>query len=97
MLVPYDETTFEQLCEQIRSEGDRRPGWLRKWIAAARPLTVTIPTRKLDGPIRPLLEEVHFARNHNDQQRPDWFLALPGLVYDGMLGLIEPDQQPNIL
>lgn len=87
VLVPYGAETFAHLSEQILDDGPRPPGLLRSWIAAARPLTVTPYRPREDSPLWPHLREVHFARRPQPGDPPNWYIALPGLGYDDLLGL----------
>lgn len=95
ILVDYDEAEFQRLrdeMDEIRSRSLRRPGELRKWIAAARRMSVGHLFRAgRDAPILQHLDPVHFGRP-TGEGKADWYIALRDLKYDNDLGLIEPDE-----
>ncbi len=97
VLVPYNQTEFDRLREEILASGPRRPGALRQWIARARPLTVTVYATRLDGPLRQHLEPVYFSPNPASHEQPDWYLALPSLQYDTTLGLVVPKEMERVV
>ncbi len=94
VLVPYEpeRALFEELKSEMRSTANRGPGWLRRWIQRARPLTVGLHHPRDDAPIWNHLEPVYFSPSaRRDIDRADWHIAMPGLPYDLTLGLIIPE------
>ncbi len=95
ILVNYDETEFQRLRDVIREildQPSRRPGELRKWIAAARRVSVGhLYKAGGDAPIFQHLDPIHFGQPTREG-KADWYIATEGLEYDRDIGLIEPDE-----
>jgi len=93
ILVSYKPDLFDRLLQEIRSDEERQSGFIRRWIAVARPLTVSIYRPADDAPIWTYLDPIYFARRQAIHDEPDWYAVLPGLEYDdSMLGLIMPTE-----
>ncbi|MDR3618729.1 MAG: CRISPR-associated endonuclease Cas3'' [Paludisphaera borealis] len=91
ILVPYCTKTFNDLVARI--DPDRRdrkpPGFYRKWIRDARPLTVGVYPEQLTAALQSHLCPVFFGRPDNRlYEEADWFYCLNNDLYDGeLLGL----------
>jgi hypothetical protein len=100
ILVSYDEAEFSRLREgiyEILDRSPRKPGELRKWIAAARRMSVGhLYKGGADAPIFQHLDPVHFGRPRPDG-RGDWYLPLHGLKYDEDLGLLEENEWQTVI
>lgn len=92
IVVPYDRPVFETL----RAEAEHGVGSIesiRSWIRRARPHAVSPYRPKRDAAIWNHLQPVQFSRRERvDNDEAEWFVALPELRYDTILGLIEPEQ-----
>jgi len=97
ILVPYDRVEFTRLIEQIHSENPRELGFLRRWIAAARPLTVALYRPRPESPIRTYLKPIYFARRPTVGDEPDWYAAGRDMTYDELLGLTPPTEYDGII
>lgn len=100
ILVNHEEAEFQRLrdrLQEILDSSPRRPGELRKWIAAARGISVShLYKGGGDTPIFQHLEAVHFGQPTREG-KADWYIALKGLEYDEDLGLIEPEEHTHII
>ena len=95
VLVPYEPATFDGLCDEIRSGDRRKPGFLRDWIRRARPHSVGVYRKDLQGPIRGFLLSVFFGKRAGNDEDADWFVCLPDATYDENLGLRFPEEFPT--
>ncbi|MFW6154695.1 MAG: CRISPR-associated endonuclease Cas3'' [Planctomycetota bacterium] len=89
VLVPYDKALFDRLVDAISSDEPRPPGFLRRWIAEARPITVSIYKGSNDAPVLRRLRSIWFSRRPAVGDEPDWYVAGPDLDYDPLVGLPE--------
>lgn len=92
ILVRHDSAEFARLLDMIRSDATRGPGFIRQWISAARPLSVSICKPKPDATIMTYLESIRFSTRPDSRDEPDWYAATPGLKYDERMGLEEDIQ-----
>lgn len=93
ILVPYDETEFEQLCAETEQDDFNRLESIRGWIRRARPHAISLYRPKLgDAKLWNCIEPIQFSRK---QERADsdaqWFVALPSAQYDPLLGWCDFD------
>jgi len=100
ILVNYDEAEFQRLRDElpdILGRSPRRVGELRKWVAAARRMSVGHLFRPdRDAPIFQHLDEYHFGQPGR-QDKADWYIALPNLEYDNDIGLVEKNEWETII
>jgi len=93
ILVPYDAQWFHTLKDEIETTTGLTPAFIRDWIHRARPHAVSPYRPPRDAAVWSHVEPVQFSRRRRlDNDEAEWFVALPGLQYDGLLGLIEPDE-----
>lgn len=84
VLTAYDPARYEHLATEVRARG-----LSRRWVAAARPLTVSLfRPRGVQG-VFDCLEAARF-RDRNRTQAPDWFIHLRPEHYHRKLGLQVP-------
>ncbi len=97
IVVPYDPAVFDEL----NSARDDLPGnieAIRRWIARARPHTVSPRRPPCDSPLWRFIEPIRFSRRHEpDDERASWFIALNDLEYDPLLGLVMPGDEPLVV
>ncbi len=97
VLVPYDRERFEILKERVTSGTFFTAQAIRKWVAEARELSVSIYRPKLDSPVWQVLQPIQFGPKFKyDNQEADWFYCLPDAEYDPLLGLKLPKEFINI-
>jgi CRISPR-associated endonuclease/helicase Cas3 len=84
VLTAYDPTRYEELATGVREKG-----LSRRWVAAARPLTVGLFRPRGAHRIYDLLEP---ARLRDRSQAPDWFIHLRPEHYHRKLGLQVPKE-----
>lgn len=90
VLVPYDPRAFEQLRREIRETEPLTPEFIRRWCHRASPYAVGLFRPRANAPITPHLEPIQFSRRRRvEDVEADWFLALPGVDYDPLLGISE--------
>ena len=91
ILVPYDRKAFERLRDEAKAgfaNGDAR----RRWRQAATHHAVSIIRPKIDSPLSGHIEPVDFfAGRETETSEADWFIALDGIEYDDLTGLVLPD------
>ena len=98
VVVPYDRSAFNQLNLDL-SEADRlTPELIRRWCRNACQHAVSLFRPKPDATIWNHLAPVQFSRRREvDNEEADWFFALPGLEYDSLVGIREPEDNLMIL
>jgi hypothetical protein len=88
VLVPYEPNLFEQLRDEIQNTERFTPDFLRNWIRRASPYAVNLFRPKDTDAIAPYLEPVQFShRRKTEPREADWFIALPSVQYDSLLGI----------
>ncbi len=95
ILVPYEQRAFDTLCQWIGSDEPRDLESVRRWIAEARPYTVSPFRPKRESTLWNVIEPVQFSRHHeHTDEEADWFRLLATGQYDPLVGLIYPDGIP---
>ncbi len=90
VLVPYNPQAFEQLSREIRETDPLTPDFICAWRRRATPHAVSLFRPQNNSPLAPHLEPVQFSRRHPvEWWQADWFIALPGIEYDALLGVAE--------
>lgn len=87
VLVPYDPEAFQQLVAESRTLPQSSPGAVRDWCRRAAPYAVGLYRPRTVAPILPFLEPVSFSHRQAEWQDAEWFVALPELCYDPLLGV----------
>lgn len=92
VVTPYDRTVFDDLIEEMESDGYRDIEFIRQWIAKARPYTVSMVRPMPDKAVWNCLKPIQFSRkkeanNHNS----NWFKTLEAVKYDELTGLEIPE------
>jgi len=87
VVVPYDRTAFEQLVAESTELPRSRPDRVRDWCHRAAPYAVGLYRPRDVAPIIPYLEPVQFGHRDLESWEAEWFVALPGLEYDPLLGV----------
>jgi CRISPR-associated endonuclease/helicase Cas3 len=88
ILVPYDRTVFRKLVEQMESNQPRNLKMIRRWIAAARPYTVSLYRPKRDDSAWCHLAPICFSlKEEPDNATHNWFYTLPDAKYEKLTGL----------
>lgn len=92
VLVPYDPEAFDKLCRWMKSDEARDLESVRRWIAEARPYTVSPFRPKRESALWNVIEPVQFSRHHQcTDDEADCFRLLATGRYDPLLGLVGPD------
>lgn len=95
VLVPYDRAQFEALRDESErgfDDADAR----KRWRERASKHAVSV-YRNDNSPIWPHLAAVEFYRGvETTNAEADWFVALEGLAYDRIAGLVVPDRSDLI-
>jgi len=100
VLAPYDRTAFNHLKQKLENTGDRPPGFVRDWIRAATPHSVSINRPKPEAAVSHFIEPVEFyplraaAGLATPAWQSNWFIALDSLKYDTLLGVVPPEDGP---
>ncbi len=90
VLVPYEPKVFAELCDEAH-EGFADADARRRWRERASRHAVSI-YRNDNSPIWPHLEAVEFYKGvEATNAESDWFIALAGLRYDTLTGIVAPD------
>lgn len=88
VLVPYDPALFEQLRSEITETPRLTPKFIRDWCRRASPYAVNLFRPRDNDPIVPHLDPIQFSRHREvETWNADWFIALRGIEYDGLLGI----------
>jgi hypothetical protein len=90
VLTAYDPARYEELATAVRGKG-----LSRRWVAAARPLTVGLFRPRGVHRIFDFLEPARL-RDRNRTQAPDWFIHLRPEHYHPKLGLQVPQEMEFI-
>lgn len=83
VLVPYDQSVYDELAGLVRREGISRT-----WIRRARPHTISVYRGRRSAPIWDWLEPVRCGR---DRESDEWFIYLRSDHYDAKVGLQPPE------
>ncbi|MGN6627264.1 MAG: hypothetical protein ACTHLN_11660, partial [Tepidisphaeraceae bacterium] len=90
VLVPYDLAIFNELKAQL-DVGLQNADARRRWRERAQQHSVSVFRR----PTHPILPHVAAVSLYRGQEptidEADWFIALPGVDYDPLLGLVVKD------
>lgn len=91
VLVPYDTSAFDELVEEITTEGPRKTGFVRDWLRRASQHSVGVFRPKLDHPLWSHLKPVPLSRKPAVSfAETSWFIARDSLTYDPLTGLVAP-------
>ena len=92
VLTAYNPDEQKKLTAELEHPPDRRDGWVRDWIRRASRYAVSMfrPPRG-SGLANHLQPIAFFPKRRAELEDGSWFLALPGLPYDDLLGLVAPD------
>jgi hypothetical protein len=90
VLVPYDREVFDALRNEPFSEKPLSPKELRTWMHRAVPHSVAIFRPDIDNPLTPHLQPVPTGARKPELSQAEWAVALPGIEYHGLLGLLTP-------
>jgi hypothetical protein len=86
VVVPYDQEIFARLAKEVKN------GRLtRDWISMARPHTVGVSWPARDALLRSWLEPIPLT--YKDMAE-DWFLLGDHVLYDPLMGLLQPEGLP---
>lgn len=90
VVAPYDQPTFRSLADQAAQLPGVGLEAIRCWCrqAAGHAVGVYRPTDAKT--MAAFLEPVRFGSRDDDSWAADWYIALPGLPYDRLVGLTEP-------
>jgi CRISPR-associated endonuclease/helicase Cas3 len=90
VLVPYDPAVFSRLRREILETQPLTSEFIRGWCRRATHHAVSL-FRPSDGaPIVPHLEPIQFSRRHRvEVPDAEWFISLPGITYDPLMGVSE--------
>ncbi len=83
VLVPYDNTRFQALAEEVRQ--NRLSG---RWIVRARPYSVALFRPRADDPVGWRLEPVAVR---GGAPSGEWFLYMDAKDYSAEIGLVPPE------
>ena len=98
VLVRYDTEAFEALRAELGEAERLTPRWIRRWIRRATPHAVGLFRPKDHDAIWNLLEPAQFSRRRLvENYEASWFIALEGLGYDAMTGLVVPGDVSFVL
>ena len=92
VLVPYKQKVFKTLRDEILATDRSRSDLLRGWLRRAAPYAVAIFRPRSDATIWNHLEPISLSRRPADSSDAQWFLALPGIEYDKLIGLSEREE-----
>jgi CRISPR-associated helicase Cas3/CRISPR-associated endonuclease Cas3-HD len=91
VLVPYDRETFDRLCEEIQ-QGDLSAGQIRGWMRRATTHAVSLFRPREDSAFWRHVQPVQFSSRYEARDaESQWFLPLPDMTYDRLVGLVVPD------
>ncbi|GAB6187693.1 CRISPR-associated helicase Cas3' [Thermopirellula anaerolimosa] len=92
VLTSYNPEERDELTAELKNPPGGKGDWVRDWIRRASRYAVSMfrPTRG-SGLANHLQPIAFFRRKHAELEESTWFVALPGLPYDDLLGLVAPD------
>ncbi len=95
VLVPFNPEAFRELCRRMTPDEPRDLESVRRWIAEARPYTVSPFRPKRESPLWNVIEPIQFSRHQERMaEGANWFRLLATGEYDGLVGLVYPDGIP---
>lgn len=91
VLVPYDPEAFNELVARLAEAKRLTPEVVRHWIRDATPHAVSLIRPNAESPLWNCLDPVQFSRRKVvGNYEASWFLALSGLEYDLLTGIVQP-------
>lgn len=89
IVVPYEGAAYDSLVEEANETG-----LTAKWLARARPHTVSLFRPKADNPVHQVLDPV---RLRGGGAAEDWFVCFGRKNYKADIGFVEPEEWETIV
>ena len=94
VLVPYDQTAFDELVAEMAETQRRSAGIVRDWIRRATPHAVSLIRPTPEATLWNHLDPVQFSRHRPvDNGEASWFCTLSGLGYDSLTGISKESEE----
>ena len=98
VVTTYNPEETEKLAAELDRATDRKGDWIRDWIRRASPYAVSMFRPPQGSGLANHLQPIaFFPRASAASEESTWFMALPGLPYDDLLGLVASEESNDWL
>lgn len=98
VVTTYNPEETEKLAAELDRATDRKGDWIRDWIRRASPYAVSMFRPPQGSGLANHLQPIaFFPRASAASEESTWYMALPGLPYDDLLGLVASEESNDWL